>query len=356
MEYTKPLPAGEGTAAGYRRFQRRKGLALLGLGAGVLLLCLVSVSAGSADLSLGEVCRALLGLGDEHSFVVIWRLRMPRVAGAVVAGAGLAMAGCVMQTCLKNPLASPSTLGVSAAATFGANFAILALGAGAAAGAAASHPYVVTGCAFACSLGAVALILTLSKLRGFSPESVVLAGTALSSLFTAGTTILQYFGDETGIAAALFWTFGDLGRVSWGENGVMAVVVGAALVYFLFTRWDYNALASGEELARSLGVNAGRVRFLGLLLSSLLTAVTVAFLGMIGFLGLIAPQMAKRLLGGDHRFLLPGSALLGAAVLLLADTAARWVLSPVVLPVGAVTSLLGAPLFFTLLLRGKGPR
>ena len=227
---------------------------------------------------------------------------------------------------------------------------------GLAGAAAVSHPYVVTGCAFACSLGAVALILTLSKLRGFSPESVVLAGTALGSLFTAGTTILQYFGDETGIAAALFWTFGDLGRVSWGENGVMAVVVGAALVYFLFTRWDYNALANGEELARSLGVNAGRVRLLGLLLSSLLTAVTVAFLGMIGFIGLIAPQIMKRVGGSDHRFLIPASALLGAAVLLLADTAARSVISPVVLPVGAVTSLLGAPLFFYLLLRGRNGR
>ena len=346
-----------GGIGGYYRSIRKKRFLLLGLAILTVFLMLASANAGSSDLSLGEVCRALLGLGDEHSFVVIWRLRMPRVIGAVVAGAGLAMAGCVMQTCLKNPLASPSTLGVSAAATFGANFAILALGAGAAAGAAAvSHPYVVTGCAFACSLGAVALILTLSKLRGFSPESVVLAGTALGSLFTAGTTILQYFGDETGIAAALFWTFGDLGRVSWGENGVMAVVVGAALVYFLLMRWNYNAMANGEELARSLGVKTSRVRFWGLLLSSLLTAVSVAFLGMIGFIGLIAPQIMKRVGGSDHRFLLPGSALLGAAVLLLADTAARSVISPVVLPVGAVTSLLGAPLFFYLLLRGRKAR
>ena len=133
----------------------------------------------------------------------------------------------------------------------------------------------------------------------------------------------------------------------------MALAVGAALVYFLLMRWNYNAMANGEELARSLGVKTSRVRFWGLLLSSLLTAVSVAFLGMIGFIGLIAPQIVKRVVGSDHRFLLPASALLGAAVLLLADTAARSVISPVVLPVGAVTSLLGAPLFFYLLLRGR---
>ena len=350
-----------GGIAGYRRSIRKKEFILLGLAVLTAFLMLASANAGSSDLSLGEVCRALLGLGDERAFVVIWRLRMPRVIGAVVAGAGLAIAGCVMQTCLKNPLASPSTLGVSAAATFGANFSIIALGAGAVTSAssgavAISQPYLVTVSAFVCSLGAVLLILALSKLRSFSPESMVLAGTALSSLFSAGTTIIQYFGDDVGIAAAVFWTFGDLGRVSWQENGIMAVAVGAAMVYFLLMRWNYNAMANGEELARSLGVKTSRVRFWGLLLSSLLTAVSVAFMGMIGFIGLIAPQIMKRVVGSDHRVLLPASALLGAAVLLLADTAARSVISPIVLPVGAVTSLLGAPLFFYLLLRGRKAR
>lgn len=350
-----------GGIAGYRRSIRKKEFILLGLAVLTAFLMLASANAGSSDLSLGEVCRGLLGMGDERSFVVIWRLRMPRVIGAVVAGAGLAIAGCVMQTCLKNPLASPSTLGVSAAATFGANFSIIVLGAGIVTGASSgtvtiSQPYLVTVSAFVCSLGAVLLILALSKLRSFSPESMVLAGTALSSLFSAGTTIIQYFGDDVGIAAAVFWTFGDLGRISWQENGIVALAVGAALVYFLFMRWNYNAMANGEELARSLGVKTSRVRFWGLLLSSLLTAVCVAFLGMIGFIGLIAPQIMKRVVGSDHRFLLPASALLGAAVLLLADTAARSVISPIVLPVGAVTSLLGAPLFFYLLLRGRKAR
>lgn len=347
-----------GGIAGYHRSIRRKWGILLGLAVIVVLFMLISVNAGSSDLSLWEVCRTLLGMGEERSFVVIWQLRMPRVVGAVIAGAGLAIAGCVMQTCLKNPLASPSTLGVSAAATFGANFSIIVLGAGALMNTASdavsiSNPYLVTGSAFVCSLGAVLLILALSKLRSFSPESIVLAGTALSSLFSAGTTIIQYFGDDVRIAAAVFWTFGDLGRVSWRENGLMAAVVGGATVYFLFMRWNYNAMANGEELAKSLGVKTSRVRFWGLLVSSLLTAVSVAFMGMIGFIGLIAPQIMKRLIGSDHRFLIPASALMGAVVLLAADTVARTVISPVVLPVGAVTSLLGAPLFFYMLLKGK---
>lgn len=347
-----------GGIKGYHRSVRRKWYILLILLLLTVFCMLISVNAGSASVSLVEVFKTLVGLGDERSFVVVWRLRMPRVIGAVIAGAGLSIAGCVMQNCLKNPLASPSTLGVSAAATFGANLAIIVFGAGTLLNTASdavtiSNPYMVTACAFGCSLGAVILILALSKLRGFSPESIVLAGTALSSLFSAGTTIIQYFGDDVKIAAALFWTFGDLGRVSWKENLLMAIIVFGTIIYFMFMRWNYNAMANGEELARSLGVKTSQVRFWGLLVSSLLTAVSVSFMGMIGFIGLIGPQIMKRIVGSDHRFLIPASALMGSVILLVADTVARTIISPVVLPVGAVTSMLGAPLFFYMLLKGK---
>ena len=133
----------------------------------------------------------------------------------------------------------------------------------------------------------------------------------------------------------------------------MAVVVACIIIYFMFMRWNYNAMANGEELAKSLGVKTSQIRFWGLLVSSLLTAVSVAFMGMIGFIGLIGPQIMKRLIGADHRFLIPASALMGSVILLVADTVARTVISPVILPVGAVTSLLGAPLFFYMLLKGK---
>lgn len=348
--------ANSGIAA-YHRTIRKKWLCLVVLIILTLFFMLLSINAGASSMSPLTVLKTVLGI-SEDGFVIIWKIRMPRVIAAVVAGAGLSIAGCVMQTCLKNPLASPSTLGVSAAATFGANLAIIGLGAGTVMSTASdavviSNPYLVTVFAFACSMGAVLLILALSKLRGFSPESIVLAGTALSSLFDAGTTLIQYFGDDVKIAAALFWTFGDLGRVSWREVAILAVITVICILYFMGMRWNYNALANGEETAKGLGVRTASVRFWGLIAASLLTAVSVSFMGMIGFIGLIAPQIMKRIIGADHRFLIPASALMGAVILLLADTCARTVISPIILPVGAITSLLGAPMFFYMLLRGK---
>lgn len=348
----------QGGIEGYHRMIYKKWWCLLILAVVTLVFIVLSVNAGAASMSPLEVLKTIVGMGDERSFVVIWKIRMPRVIAAVVAGGGLSIAGCVMQTCLKNPLASPSTLGVSAAATFGANLAIIVLGAGSVMATASdavviNNPYIVTVCAFVCSMGAVLLIMSLSKLRGFSPESIVLAGTALSSLFGAGTTLIQYFGNDVQIAAALFWTFGDLGRVSWKEVGILSVITVSCILYFMLMRWNYNALANGEETAKSLGVKTSRIRFWGLIAASLLTAVSVSFMGMIGFIGLIGPQIMKRIVGSDHRFLIPASALMGAVILLMADTGARVLISPIILPVGAVTSLLGAPMFFYMLLKGK---
>lgn len=342
----------------YHNSIRRKWYCLAALLAVALLFMVLSVNAGAAAINPFNVLKAIVGAGDERSFVVIWKIRMPRVIAAVIAGAGLAIAGCVMQTCLKNPLAAPSTLGVSAAATFGANLAIIVFGAGAVTDTASNavvinNPYTVTICAFVCSMIAVLLIMSLSRLRGFSPESIVLAGTALSSLFGAGTTLIQYFGDDVKIAAALFWTFGDLGRVSWTETAILTAVTGICIIYFMLMRWNYNALANGEETAKSLGVQTSRIRFRGLIAASLLTAVSVSFMGMISFIGLIAPQIMKRIIGPDHRFLIPASALMGSVILLMADTIARTVISPIILPVGAITSMLGAPMFFYMLLKGK---
>lgn len=265
-------------------------------------LMVLSLNAGAADLTFSQLIQILLGQGDARSSLVVWNIRLPRVLAALIAGAGLSVAGCVMQNILKNPLASPSTLGISSAAAFGANVAIIVLGAGtilhtAGDAVAISNPYLVTICAFLSALAATLIIMGLSGLRGFSPYSVVLAGVALGAVFTAGTTVIQYFGPDIKVAAAVFWTFGDLGRASWYEVGIMSIIVVSAIVYFYFKRWDYNALASGEETAKSLGVNTKPTRFVGLLVSSLITAVAVSFLGMIGFIGLLGPHMMRRILG-----------------------------------------------------------
>ena len=345
----------------FQRQSSRKKLIIAGLIICTLILAVIAINAGAANTNPLQVLRALLKLEKGTSSIVIWNIRLPRVIAGIVAGIGLAVGGCVMQTCLRNPLASPSTLGISNAAAFGANLAIVFFGAGTIHSNThdavfIANPYTVTVTAFVFSIIAMMLILVLARLGGFSPESVVLAGVAFGSLFTAGSTLIQYFAEDVQVAAMVFWTFGDLGRISWQEVGILTAFTIAALVFFQFHRWDYNALDNGEDTAKGLGVNVDKVRFRSMLAASLITAVSVSFMGIIGFVGLIAPQMMRRILGVDHRFLIPAAAASGAALLLFSDTLARTMVSPVVLPVGAITSFFGAPLFLFLLAKGYTKR
>lgn len=342
----------------YKRYTGKKLIVAICSIVIMFLLSIIAINAGSTNIKFSEIIKSIVGHGTEVSNVVVMRIRLPRIIAAIVAGAGLSVSGCVMQNNLRNPLASPSTLGISNAAAFGANLAIIVFGAGSfrSSGSDAviiDNPYMVTVTAFALSMSASIVILLLAKLRSFSSQSIILAGVALGSLFTAGTTLIQYFADDVQVAAAVFWTFGDLGRVSWNEVLILAVVICTAMIYFMLKRWDYNAMDSGEESAKSLGVNVERVRFGGLLVSSLITAVSVSFLGIIGFIGLISPQIVRRIIGSDHRFLIPVSAIIGSVILLFADTLARTIIAPIILPVGAITSFLGAPLFLYILLRGQ---
>ncbi len=351
----------EGTPGRYLAYTRRKAALVVLLLLATGLVGVYAVQAGSADLSAAQVLQTLLGKAEGNSGVIIWNIRLPRVLAAVMAGVGLSLAGCVMQNILRNPLASPFTLGVSQGAAFGAALAIVALDAGSTHSASVdavivSHPWSVTGCAFLGAMAATLVVFLLAKYREVSPEAMVLAGVALGSLFSAATVVLQYFANEVQVASIVFWTFGNLGRASWRDLGMMAAVTGAASLYFLARRWDYNALESGEETARGLGVEVERVRLTGMFLASLVTATIVAFLGIIGFIGLVGPHLTRRVLGGDYRFLLPASGAAGALLLLAADTLARTVIAPVVLPVGVITSFLGAPLFLYLLVGGNHRR
>lgn len=344
-------------AEAFQRQSRRKELIIFGLAFLTLTLAILAINAGAANTNPLQVLRVLLRLETGTSSIVVWNIRLPRVIAGIVAGAGLAVAGCVMQTCLRNPLASPSTLGISNAAAFGANLAIVFFSAGTIHSNThdavfISNPYSVTLFAFIFSMIAMALILLLARIRGFSPESVVLAGVAFGSLFSAASTLVQYFAEDVQVAAMVFWTFGDLGRISWQEVGILSVLILGVFLFFQFHRWDYNALDNGEDAAKGLGVHVEQIRFRSMLAASLITAVAVSFMGIIGFIGLIAPQMMRRVLGVDHRFLIPSSALTGAALLLFSDTLARTMISPVVLPVGAITSFFGAPLFLFLLAKG----
>ncbi len=215
-----------------------------------------------------------------------------------------------------------------------------------------SNPYLTTFLAFVFCLGAAAVIVAISKLRGASPETMVLAGVALGALFTAGTMFLQFFADDVQLAAMVFWTFGDVSRASWSELAIMTVVVLAASAYFIANGWNYNAVDAGDETAKGLGVKVERTRMVGMMIASLVTAVIVAFLGIIGFVGLVCPHMIRRLIGGDHRFLLPATLIMGGLLLLASDTVARLILAPHLLPVSVLTAFLGAPVFLWLIIRG----
>jgi iron complex transport system permease protein len=335
----------------------RKRLLLGGTLFGCVLVVFVSaISIGSLNLSLSETIRAALH-ESEFSYV-LWNLRIPRAIGAILAGASLGVAGAVMQNVLRNPLASPFTLGVSHGAAFGAAFAIIVLGAGQthsygteAVTVFKSYPVVIS--AFLGSLLTVVVILLLSFLKGVLPEAIILAGVALSSLFGAMTMFFQYFASDFQVAATLFWTFGDIGKAGWLENKYMFVAFSLCFIYFFFQRWNFNALLWGDDVAKSLGVNVKFMRISAMFFSALMVSICTAFLGIIGFVGLISPHIIRLICGNDYRFLIPLSAIFGALLLLISDLIARTILAPAVLPVGIVTSFAGAPIFFFLLIRHR---
>lgn len=346
----------------YLAYVRRKYFWIMG---GLLLLFFMlvySISVGAVEIPFYKVVQTLLGQepitkSDENIWRIVWNIRLPQALAAIVAGAGLSVAGVVMQSILRNPIASPFTLGVSNAGAFGAAVSVVVLGTGKMQSTVAdaviiNNPYMTTTVAFLFCLLATGVILLISKIRGTSPEVMVLAGVALSSLFTAGTMFLQYFADDTQLAAVVFWTFGDVGRVNWVELEIMTSVVLLAILFFIVNCWNYNAIDAGDETAKGLGVNVERIRLTSMVISALVSAVIVAFLGVIGFIGLICPHMVRRVIGDDQKYLIPGSTLFGGILLLVSDTAARLIISPYVLPVSVLTAFMGAPAFIYLLLRG----
>nr|WP_319509136.1 iron ABC transporter permease [uncultured Methanolobus sp.] len=345
-----------------RRYKEHTGRKYTYLLSGIVLLfvmTIISISVGPVDIPPLEVVQTLTG----HSVSVrwdniIWNIRLPQVLTAIVAGAGLSIAGVVMQSILRNPLGSPFTLGISNAAAFGAAFSVMVLGTGAThsrVGDAVtiSNPYTTTAVAFVFALLVTVIILAFSRIRRNTPEVMILVGVAMGSLFTAGTMFLQYFADDVQLASMVFWTFGDASRASWEELALIAAIVIASIIYFTLNRWKYNAIDAGDETAKGLGVNVEQVRLRGMMCASLVTAIIVSFLGVIGFVGLICPHMTRRIIGDDHRFLITGSLIIGALLLLCADTAARVMMEPYQLPVAVLTSFLGAPTFIYLILGGR---
>ena len=348
----------------YERFVHRK--VIFGAVTGVLLVggALFSISVGAVEIPVSEALATLLGANTGLSNRIIWRIRVPRVLTAIFAGLALAVSGAVMQKVLNNPLGSPFTLGISQAAAFGAAFAIIVVGAGtigiggtvgSGTGGAVSvtNPYLIATSAFSFSMISAGVILALAKYTRATPETMILTGVALGSLFSAALSGLQYLAAPDELSALVYWTFGDVGGTTWQGVGIIATVAVLSMAYFIYNSWNYNVLSSGDETAASLGVDVEALRMRGMLIASFATAVVTAFTGIIGFVGLVVPHIVRKTIGGDDRFVIPFSCAVGSVLLLLSDTVARTLFSPMVLPVGILTSFLGAPLFIYLVLTGR---
>ncbi|WP_331774830.1 FecCD family ABC transporter permease [Sulfurospirillum sp. 1612] len=312
----------------------------------LLFFLLINLLTGSNGINFHD----LNILFDSQNNLFITQLRLPRALGAILAGALLALSGAIMQGALKNQLASPFTLGISQAAAFGSSFAIIVLQAYSSDNTTIST-LSVGFCAFLASMLCMLFIVLLSRVSSLSPNAMVLAGVALGSLFHSMTMFLQYFADDMEASATLFWTFGELGKVTWNHIIMMGIVFVPVYVYFAFSHWKMDALSFGDDSAMTRGVHVTRFRFGALLLSSLLSAVAVSFLGIIGFVGLVAPHITRMIFGANHFSILVFSSFIGAILLLSADFVSKIILMPIILPIGILTSFMGVPMFLYLLLR-----
>lgn len=319
----------------------------------LLITMVLDLAVGSSSLTVTALLDALLS-GPEASDInatIVWSLRLPMTLTAFFVGTSLAMAGLQIQNITQNALASPSTLGITSAASFGAALSIC-LGLGVLGqfwiATAASALFFALFVSFA--------IYFLSARRGMTPETVILAGIVVNFFFLALQQVLIYHSSPEVAQIINGWTFGNLERASW-----LAVALNAALTFcislFLLRRsWAITALTLGEERAMSLGIAVKRLRIETFFLSALLIAGAVAFIGTVSFVGLVAPHIAKLLLGEDQRFLLPGTLLSGALLMVLSSLLAKLISVGAIIPVGIITSLVGVPFLLILLIRYSAGR
>ena len=328
------------------------------------LLCLVlmvfSITQGSYGMTVGQVVRTIgSGLGlcepttDPMHQTIVWTVRLPRVLMAALCGMGLSLAGGVFQGVFRNPLVEPYILGVSSGAACGAALSILLAGTGLLAGLPTGGLLSAGGLAFLFSLLAMGLAYSIATVNSETPlVNLILAGTVISSVFTALLNLLKMLANDGALREITFWLMGGFYNASWSKAlGMFPVVLGCLLV-FRGLGWRLNVLSMGENEAKSMGLATGWLKFLALGLATLLTAVCVSQAGIISWVGLMMPHMARMLAGPDHRTLLPLSAFLGGGFLVLCDTLAR-TLTLGELPISILTSLLGAPYVIYLLRKNR---
>lgn len=323
---------------------------------GLLIIALVgaiifALTAGTYDLSLKETF-TILGIkifgGSEENLsrlhtVIIWNVRSPRIVLAVFSGIAFALSGTVYQACFRNPLVEPYILGVSAGAAFGAALGIM-------------FPVVfksVQVMAFFFAVVAVFFTYTISRNRGQTPViTLVISGVVIGSLFNALVSLLKYIAPDAKLREITFWTMGGFYYATWNDVILTVPIVIVTFIIVFSLAWKLNILSMGDEEAQSLGVNPEKYRIIFILLTTLITALCVSQVGIVAWVGLMAPHAARMLFGADNTYVIPGGALLGALFLLICDTLAR-TLTGSEIPIGILTSVIGAP-FLIYLLRSKG--
>lgn len=332
------------------RRQAARARMLLALAAIVVALLFADLSSGAASLSASQIWAALTALGgDSTEHFIVWQLRLPQAFMAVLVGAALGLAGAEMQTVLDNPLASPFTLGISSAAALGAALS-LALGVGLPG---LPARYAIAFNAFCLALLCCLMLDQAARRMRMPRQGIVLLGIALVFGFNALLALIQLVSDAAALQNLLYWMMGSVGNSSWPDVGLLAALVLGCVVLAMREAWRLTALRFGEERAASFGVDTRRVRRMALLRISVLAASAVALAGVIGFVGLVAPHIARRLWGEDHRWYLPASACTGAVILLGASVCAKQLSTQVEIPVGIVTTLVGIPFFIAVLARRR---
>ena len=345
-----------GLDAQMRIQRRRRALVLTAMVALTLLSVGASCFAGVADVSPSRLLATILPCGTAEpltstELTVLTRLRLPRIVMALLGGMGLGVSGLIMQAITGNSMASPFTTGLSNAAAMGAAvvivFELRFMG--------SMQLSTVCG-AFVMALICSALVYGIASAKGFGNTTIVLVGIALNYFFSALNSGMQYIANEDKLTSIVNWTFGSLSSSTWAQIGVVGAVLLLTLPWLFSRAWHYNLLSTGDESALALGVNVRMLRLISGMMVTLIASSIISFTGVIGFVGLVAPHIARLLVGGDHRTLFPLTALVGGALLVLADLAGRTIASPVVIPVGIVVSFIGVPVFLYLILRERKER
>lgn len=337
----------------YMRTEARRVVQLCAALGVLVSLAVLDLTTGPSGMALDQLWQALIAgpAGEDRgSATILWQLRMPQTAMGMVVGICLGISGMQMQTILANPLASPFTLGFSASAGFGAALAIMFEGL------LPLPAYLATpALAFAMTLTACAVIYLVSLFRGATPEILVLAGIAVLFFFQSLQSLLQFMASPEVLQQIVFWLFGSLLKANWTSVMVSGLIALVCLPFLVRDMWSLTALRLGDENAESLGLNVRALRQRSFILVALLTSAAVCFVGTIGFVGLIAPHVSRSVVGEDHRYAIPMSAMVGATILLCASVIGKLISPGASIPVGIITAIAGIPMLMTVILRhGKG--